>query len=205
MSRQLPSSRFVHRTLQVVILAVLVGGLALQHLGIIVNAVVALGATALPTVLRRDFDIYLSPLLTLWISGAVTLHAIGMFGLYDNVWWWDHLTHFVSAAMVAGTGYALTVTLDEHSDAVHFPRSFLTVYVFLFTAAAGVFWELIEMVGRELARTFGFEAVLVVYGLEDTMMDLIFNMAGAVVVAVVAGDSVRDFVTLPTAWYQRER
>ena len=199
------SSRFIHRSLQSVVAIVLVAGIVLGSIGVVVNAALALVVTTLPTVLRRDYDIYLSPVLSLWIAGAVALHAVGMVVLYDHVWWWDHLTHFVSAALVAGVGYALTVTLDEHSDAIHFPQSFLTVYIFLVTVAAGVFWELLEMLGRELARTYGFEAVLVVYGLEDTMLDLIFDMFGAAVVALVGGDSLREFVRLPTAWSQHER
>ena len=200
MALQSPGSRFVHHSLQGVIGAVLAAGLLLGSISVAVNAVLALGVTALPTVLRRDFGIYLAPPLTLWITGSVALHAVGMIALYDRVWWWDHLTHFVSAALVAGVGYAVTVTLDEHTDAIHFPPPFLAVYIFLFTVAAGVFWELLEMLGREFARTYGFEAVLVVYGLEDTMLDLIFDMAGAVVVALAGGESVGRLVRWPDGW-----
>lgn len=197
MAPQSSGSRLVHRSLQGVIATVFGAGLVLGSLSIVVNAGLALGVTALPTVLRRDYDIHLAPPLTLWITGAVALHAVGMVSLYDRVWWWDHLTHFVSAALIAGVGYAVTVTLDEHSDAIYFPRSFLAVYIFLFTVAAGVFWELLELVGRDLARTYGFETVLVVYGLEDTMLDLVFDMAGAVVVALLGGETVGRLVVWP--------
>jgi FlaA1/EpsC-like NDP-sugar epimerase len=186
--------------LQGVIVVVLAAGILLGSISVGINAVLALAITALPTVLRRDFDIHLSPPLTLWLAGAVTLHAVGMIALYDRVWWWDHLTHFVSAALVAGVGYAVTVTLDEHSEAIHFPSSFLAVYILLFTVAAGVVWELLEMVGRELARTYGFEEILIVYGLEDTMLDLIFNMVGAIVVALAGDESLSRLVRWPEDW-----
>jgi hypothetical protein len=193
----------LHRSLQAVILAVLGAGLVVESVALLVNAGLALSVTVLPTVLRRDYDIHLSPGLTLWITSAVTLHAVGMVALYDRVWWWDHVTHFVSAALVAGVGYAVTTSLDEHSDAVHFPPSFLAVYIFLFTVAAGVFWELLEMVGRDLSRAYGFDAILVVYGLEDTMLDLVVDMLGAIAVAVAGGESVGRLVKWPQNWGER--
>jgi FlaA1/EpsC-like NDP-sugar epimerase len=195
----------VHRSLQGIIAVVFVVGVALESVAVLVNAALALGATLLPAVLRRDYDIRLSTGLTLWITSAVTLHTVGMIALYEQVWWWDHLTHVVSAALVASVGYAVTTTLDEHSAAIHIPEPFLAVYILLFTIAAGVVWELAEMVGRELSRTYSLEAILVVYGLEDTMLDLVFDMVGAVVVAVVGGEKLRDLVQLPRAWQRREQ
>ena len=79
----------LHRSLQAVILTVLGAGLVVGSVGLLVNAGLALVVTVLPTVLQRDYDIHLSPGLTLWITSAVTLHAVGMVALYDRVWWWD--------------------------------------------------------------------------------------------------------------------
>jgi hypothetical protein len=50
--------------------------------------------------------------------------------------------------------------------------------------ALGVTWEILEFLARELARLFGVQAVLVQYGLSDTLVDLLFNTAGAVLVAL---------------------
>jgi len=191
--------------MQGVIAGTLLFGLGIQSISVVVNAGLSLAVTALPTVLERDYDIYLSPWLTLWIAGSVTLHVIGMMALYEQVWWWDHLTHFVSAALVAAVGYAVTVTLDRHTDAVHFPRPFLAVYIFIFTLSAGVVWELLELVGRELAVTFGFGPVLVVYGLEDTMMDLFVDMLGALAVAVGGGGGLARLVAVPRLWSGRDQ
>ena len=189
------TARLVHRSLQATVLGVLVVGVGLGNVSVVVNAGLALAVMGLPAVLARDFGVQLAPRLTAWIGGAVTIHALGMVVLYEQVWWWDHLTHLVSATLVAGIGYAVTRSLDEHSDAVSFPRPFLAVYVLLFTLAAGVAWELAEMVGREAARTLGMEPILVVYGLEDTMLDLVFDFAGGVVVAVGGSDALAGLVT----------
>lgn len=180
------TARRVARLLQGVLAAVLAVGLVVGNVSIVVNAALGLAVTELPALLRRDFGIYLAPILTLWIAVAVTIHALGMLLLYERVVWWDHLTHVVSASLVASVGYAAARSFDIHSDAVHFPQPFLAVYVVLFTLAAGVVWELAEMLGRDLARAAGMEPILIVYGLEDTMMDLVFDAVGAVLAAVVA-------------------
>lgn len=186
--RHLPSRR-VHRLLQATILGVLAVGVAAGNASVVVNAGLSLAVTALPPLLERDAGVHLAPRLTLWIAAAVAIHSLGMVVLYDRIWWWDHLAHLVSATLVAGAGYAVTRALDEHSAAVSFPRPFLAVYVLLFTIAAGVTWELAEMLGREAARSLGMEPILVVYGLEDTMLDLVFDVAGGAVVAVGGSDA----------------
>ncbi|MFT4889989.1 MAG: hypothetical protein ACI9YT_000901 [Halobacteriales archaeon] len=174
------AQRRLHRGMQATILTILLVGLFEGNPGVVVNATLALGVTLLPGLLARDLDVHLGSGLSLFITLAVLLHSIGMVGLYDRVWWWDHLTHVISASLVASVGYATTGALDEYSDAVYFPPEFLAVFVFLFTVALGVLWELLEHVGRELATAWGFEPVLIVYGLEDTMWDLLFDMIGAV-------------------------
>ncbi len=194
-----PSEHRVTRITQGVILVVLVLGIALRSASVVVNAVLSLVALTLPALLQRDYDIVLSPWVTVWIAGALVLHLFGMVVLYDRVWWWDHLTHVVSSALVAGVGYAVTAALDAHSEAVVFPPSFLAVYILLVTLAAGVLWEVLEWIGRELARAAGMEPVLVVYGLEDTMFDLAFDAVGGVIAAVVGGTRLRKLVSLP-AW-----
>jgi hypothetical protein len=47
-----------------------------------------------------------------------------------------------------------------------------------------VFWEVIEFALGEAARAMGNRSLLTQYGLEDTMLDLVFDTIGAIVVAV---------------------
>ncbi|WP_231184827.1 hypothetical protein [Haladaptatus sp. DYF46] len=178
------SSYRLVRWLQLAIASIAFVGLATRNVGVLVNGIFAFGITVLPGVLERDYRLSLDPWLTLWITLAVFLHAVGMLGLYEEVWWWDHLTHFLSATLVASVGYATARAFDKHSDAVYFPPRFMFVYVLLFTLASGVLWEVLEFVARMSARTVGVEPVLIQYGLNDTITDLIFDAVGAVLVAL---------------------
>lgn len=165
-------------------------GIDRMNIGIIVNAAVGLGVTRLPSILRRDYNIPMSPGLTLWIIAAVFLHALGTLGLpgtdtsfYQSVWWWDHLTHGLSASVVAAAGYATIRAIDIHSEKIYLPSEFMFVFILMFVISFGVFWEVIEFVIGEIARVLGSQAVLTQYGIGDTMLDLVFDTIGAIIVA----------------------
>lgn len=166
-------------------------GLDRGNMGIVVNTGVALAVTQLPPVLGRDLGVPMDPGLVLWITGAVFLHAFGTIGLpgsittpYQSLWWYDHLTHGLSASIVAAVGYASARAIDVHRDDVYFPPKFTFVFILLFVLAFGVFWEVIEFGVSKLGALLGGGAVLTQYGLEDTMFDLVFDLVGAVIVAI---------------------
>jgi hypothetical protein len=173
------------------LVAILIFGVTRGSTTVVVNALVGLLVTQIPPLLERDAGVPMSPALTLWITSAVFLHAFGVLGLpgsernfYGSIWWWDHLTHTLSASVVAAVGYTTARALEEHSPEIQFPRRFMFVYILLFVLAFGVFWEVIEFALGEAARLAGNRALLTQYGLEDTMLDLVFDTVGAVVVAV---------------------
>ena len=188
------SARSIASAMRMSIAVVLGFGIATLNVSVVVNAVLALGVTYLPAVLRRDWDLRLSPELTLVVTLAVLLHTIGMVGLYERLWWYDHLTHTLSAMIVAAVGYAVTRALDRYSDAVSFPPRFLSVFILLFTLALGVLWEVIEFLARIAAAAVGVEAVLVQYGLEDTVLDLVFDTVGAILVALFGTERLSELV-----------
>jgi hypothetical protein len=160
-------------------------------MGVMVNAGIGFVVTYVPAILERDYDIPMDPALVLWITTAVFLHAFGTLGLpgdvlspYRSIWWWDHLTHTLSASIVAAVGYTAVRALDDHTDALDLPPKFVFVFVLLFTVAFGVFWEVIEFTLGELAAAAGTQGILTQYGLEDTMKDLLFDTLGGVVVGL---------------------
>lgn len=157
---------------------------------VVVNAFVGLVATQIPPILERDYDIPMDPALTLWITTAVFLHAFGVLGLpgseqnlYGQVPGFDHITHALSASVVAAVGYSTARALDEHSPDIHLPRRFMFVYILLFVLAFGVIWEVIEFGLGELARMQGNTALLTQHGLDDSMLDMVFDTIGALIVA----------------------
>lgn len=178
-------------------------GLDRGDTGIVVNTGVALAVTQLPAVLEREYDIAMDAGLTLWITAAVFLHGFGTVGLpgsplspYQSIWWWDHLTHALSASVIAAVGYATARALDLHSDDVHLPSRFMFVFILLFVLAFGVFWEILEFAIAQAGPLFGLgsDDVLTQYGFEDTMFDLVFNTIGAVIVAVWGTAHLNDLV-----------
>lgn len=176
-------ARTLSRLLQGAIVVLLVVGLATRTPGVVVNALLALAVTFLPALLARDLHLRVDAGLVLLLTVALFLHTLGMLGLYSNVWWYDHVTHTLSAILVAGVGYTATRAVDLYSDAIYLPRRFLALYIVLFTLAAGVLWEILEFVAREFAGALAVEPVLVQYGLEDTLEDLVFDAVGAVAVS----------------------
>ena len=167
--------------------------------GIVINTGVGLIVTQLPPLLERDYEIPMDPRLTLWITAAVFLHAFGTVGLprstttlYSQIWWWDHMTHALSASLVAGAGYATVRALHEHADGIHVPQRFVALFILLFVLAFGVLWEILEFAIALAAQALGTRAVLTQYGLEDTMLDFVFNSIGALVVATWGGAYLAD-------------
>jgi hypothetical protein len=141
-----------------------------------VNALVALVVAGLPFVLRATADLIVAPTLAVWLAATGLLHAVGMLGPYDSVRWWDTVTHFLSATFVAAVCYAGALV-----GGVPWPA----VATVLFTFVAGLWWELLELVARELGEAFDVEPVLVHYGRRDTLVDLLVDVVGAIVVVAV--------------------
>jgi len=192
-----------YRVLQALIAAVLLFAVIRGNVPAAVNAALGLGVTVFPAVLERDHRITLPTGIATFLTATLLLHSLGMLGLYDGVAWWDHLTHVLSASIVAGVGYSTAVALDRHSDSVYFPPQFLFVYVIVFTLAFGVVWEVLEFVGREVTTLLGVDPVLVQYGLEDTMLDLVFDAVGAVAFSVLGTRQWSAVVEAIDRWFDR--
>ncbi|WP_128475838.1 hypothetical protein [Halorussus pelagicus] len=186
----------VTRAMEVGLVVILLAGLYRRNIGVVVNAGIAFAITFLPAILERDYDIPMDAGLTLWITTAVFLHALGTLGPYRNpsLWWWDHMTHALSSSLVAAIGYATTRALDEHTDDIYLPPRFTFVFILLFVVAFGVVWEVIEFGVGGLATILGSDKILTQFGLEDTMKDLLFDTVGGVLVAIWGAAYLSDVV-----------
>ena len=199
--------------MQVMLVGLVFVGLGRGNVGIVVNATLALAVTYLPALVERDYHIPMDAGLTLWITLAVFLHAVGTVGIpgwseasfYVGLSWWDHLTHTLSSSVVAAAGYATARALDEHSEAIYLPERFMFVFVLLFVVAFGVFWEVIEFAVAGVAALAGTESVLTQYGLSDTMLDLLFDTLGGVIVAVWGTAHLGDVASALSAHLGRTR
>lgn len=178
--------------MQLVLGGLLVYGLVIGDVTTITNASIALAVTFLPAVFQRNFRLPIEPELALWLTSAAFLHTLGSAGLYGYIGQWDSLTHSLSASVVAATGYTIVRAIDLHSDDVYFPSRTMVVFILLFVLAIGVVWELVEFALDLAAQRFGFEAVLAQHGVNDTVGDLLFNLAGAITAAALGATYLTD-------------
>ncbi|MEF8814693.1 MAG: hypothetical protein V5A55_12875 [Halovenus sp.] len=180
------------RAMQLTLFGLLFVGLERQSPNIMLNAGLGLAITFLPAVLERDHEIPMDAGLTLWITAAAFLHAIGIIGipgtgqsLYGSIPYYDHVTHGLSASVVAAIGYATVRAFDEHSERIHLPPRFIFVFILVFVMAFGVVWEIVEFSVDVVASATGFGVSgFTQHGLNDTMLDLVFNTMGGVVVGI---------------------
>jgi hypothetical protein len=163
------------------IVLVLLVGIRRRDPGAVVNAVLAFAGTLVPDAVERRYPVTLRPWQRLYVESAMLTHAVGMLGPYDDVWWWDHLTHAHSATLVGAVVHA--VARRRGRD----PRRRVVAGV----VGAGVLWELVEYAAHSLSHRVGFDPVLVSYGRTDTAVDLLFDLVGAAAVSVF-GDRLLD-------------
>ncbi|WP_439026896.1 hypothetical protein [Haloarchaeobius sp. DT45] len=139
-----------------------------------------------PFVVRRALGVELEPFHVVWVSVALFLHPLGgTLGLYDSVWWWDHLTHVTSATLVAGPTYLLARAYYLSGETPLVPGWTVPAAVLTTTLALGLVWEGIELV----------HPWLVVYSDEDTTMDTVFNTLGAIGTLAAAPRVLRGLVS----------
>lgn len=177
------TQRLLTRALQAILVVVVGYGVLYSRPKAITNGCLALAVTLTPALLERNYAVPLDPWLGLWITLAVLAHTLGSAGLYATIEWWDHLTHALSATIVAGVGYTVTRALDVHHDDIQLPRRFAFAFILVLVMAFGVVWELFEFGLDVFATQTGVNMPLAQHGLDDTIGDLLFNAAGAVIVA----------------------
>ncbi|ELZ58992.1 hypothetical protein C466_00295 [Halorubrum distributum JCM 10118] len=159
-------------------------GLWTVQVPLLINSGVALVITFVPAVIERDYGIPIEPALALWLTGAVFLHVLGTVGLYGLIPAWDSLTHTLSATVVAAAGYTFLRTIHLHASSIHFPPWAMFVFTLMVVLATGVVWEVLEFVLDRSALLFGADPVLAQHGIDDTIIDLIFNGIGSILVAM---------------------
>jgi len=190
------NQRRLTRGMQLALVALVVYGLLARQPKAITNGALALAITFLPATLERNYDLPLDPWLALWITTAVFLHTLGSAGLYGQVGWWDHLTHAMSASLIAAVGYTAARAIDLHSDKIHIPNRIFFVYIFVVVLAFGVIWELFEFALDVVANATGLTMPLAQHGLDDTVRDSMFNSLGALLVAIFGQVHLTDVAEL---------
>jgi hypothetical protein len=163
-----------------------------------------------PLLVSTLFGVDLTARQSLWITLTLFLHPFGVaYGVYDALWWFDHLTHYLSAtllgsiAYVAGRAYQLSTDRSARHGR-------LVVFTLVVVVAGGLFWEAYEIFEARFAL-YGVEfwkSPLVVYGPADRFWDVVFNLLGWLTVTLFGGrwleasarGVARQFAWRPRDW-----
>lgn len=145
------------------------------------SAGVAFLLTMAPSLMTRNLRLCLPWEVNLLVAVSFYLHVMGHVGEYYVTLapYYDKLTHLVSSVTVALIAFFLAV-LAEHQGDLRLTRTAIIVFILVFTLAAGAVWEIYEFVADQVFGTN------LQHGNIDTMSDLIVDLAGAVIVAVLA-------------------
>jgi hypothetical protein len=144
------------------------------------SALFGLGMAMIPWFLKKEKILTVPFELNLWVFIALFLHNLGVLvKLYDTIWWWDKMTHFLSTSMIAAFGFVGIVIVDKYVDAIYLPPKFLPFFIIVFVGAMGVFWEIIEFI-IDKTLSAGMQ-----YSLSDTVIDLVFDNIAGIVVAIL--------------------
>lgn len=172
--------KLASRAMQAAMLGVALAGMITLNFTWVPAALFSLFVSTIPAIIRRDLGMVLPVELNFWIVLALFLHVVGGFsGFYDNIPGWDHITHIMSASLVAALGFVAVVTIDKYVESIYLPRPFLAFFIVMFTMAFGVLWEFMEFANDQFAGTH------LQYSLDDTMVDMMFDAFGGFVVAIM--------------------
>lgn len=165
------------------IAAVIMAGFRRRNTGAVVNGLLAFVAAFLPRIVERECDVEFRPWQRLYTETTMLGHAVGMLGLYDDTWWWDHLTHVLSATVLGGFVHATACRRGRDPR----PRVLAAI------VGGGVLWELMEYAVHGVTDRLGLQPVLIPYSARDTLFDLVFDLVGALLVLAFGERSLRNF------------
>lgn len=193
-----PTFRQATLALQIVLVYLVGFNLYLGDLGYAVNAALMLGIAVIPDAVYSRYGHRVHPALGLLIAASALLHTVGAMGPYATVPLYDQVAHAVSSAIVAGFGYVLVMVVDRHVEGVDIPPKLRFVFILIFAISFGVVWEIVEFATDYVTALLIGDTVLTQYGLRDTILDMLFNTIGAVLVALW-GTTIFDRVRGPVA------
>ncbi|KAB7619564.1 hypothetical protein [Alkalilimnicola sp. S0819] len=187
------SFQFSHRQFVIVLQGILwlavIGSLWEQQW---LNALLTVGiilTTLTPQLLARRYRLdipYRFQLLAIaFLFAALFLGEMRDF--YGRFWWWDILLHTSSGFLLGIVGFLLVHVLNETEEiGLHMKPGFVAFFAFLFALGVGALWELFEF---SMDTFFGMNMQKPMLGdpsgLTDTMVDLLVDAIGALVIALL--------------------
>ncbi|RPJ54118.1 MAG: hypothetical protein EHJ95_00890 [Methanobacteriota archaeon] len=180
--RRFEPGAFLAYFVQSLILLTILYSISIGDLSLAGLAVIAFLITIVPYVIRgKDgMRICLPWGVNLLIALSLFLHVAGYAGQYYETYfpYYDKLAHVISSTTIAILGFVLVLLVDR-VNGLGLQRWMIAVLILSITLALGAFWEIFEFTADQLLGTH------LQYGLTDTMLDLIFDLFGAILVAAL--------------------
>jgi hypothetical protein len=148
-----------------------------------------IGVTFIPFIVERRFRVHIPPQLQLMgIAFAFASLFLGeMRGYYTRFWWWDIVLHTSSGFLLGIVGFLLVHVLNEiEKIGMQLKPGFVAFFAFLFAVGLGALWEIFEFsmdtfFGTNMQKPMLHDPS----GLLDTMVDLIVDTIGALVISLI--------------------
>lgn len=148
-----------------------------------------IAVTFLPVIIERRFRVYIPPQFQLMAIAFVfaSLFLGEVRDYYERFWWWDILLHTTSGFLLGILGFLLVYVLNESERVdMHLKPGFVAFFAFMFALGVGALWEIFEFMMDTL---FGMNMQKPMLGdpsgLTDTMIDLIVDAIGALVISIM--------------------
>jgi hypothetical protein len=153
----------------------------------VAQVAVIMGLTLAPLVLRSRLPIRIPPefqiLTVAFVFASLFLGEVQNY--YERIWWWDVSLHATSGLLFGIVGFLLVYILNENERVNMTLRPpFIALFAFVFAIAVGALWEVFEFA---MDQAFGLQMQKPragdPSGLTDTMLDLAFDTAGALLIS----------------------
>lgn len=149
-----------------------------------VTAVLMLALTVIPFIVAKRMNLHLPWFVFFLVALALWIHTAGYVqGYYTTYYpYYDKIAHIVSGTAVAVLGFLGVIFVDKYLK-MNLTPIFIVFFTILFGVALGAFWEMYEYLvdfffGGSLAGPMQ-------NSLDDTMLDMMFVLAGSIIVAVL--------------------
>jgi hypothetical protein len=148
------------------------------------TAILMFAMTMIPFIVAQRLNIHLPWFVFFLIALSLWFHTAGYIqGYYLTYYpYYDKVVHLVSGTAVALLGFIGVIFVDKIMK-MNLRPVFILFFTIIFGVALGAFWEMYEFLvdmifGGNLAGPMQIS-------LNDTMLDMIFTLAGSVIVALI--------------------
>jgi hypothetical protein len=148
------------------------------------SALIMFLATLVPFIIAHRMNIHFPWFVFFLIALALWFHTAGYIqGYYEMFYpYYDKIAHLVSGTTVALLGFLGVIFLDRYWN-MNLTAPFIIGFTIMFGVALGAFWEIYEFLVDNIFG--GSLAGPMQNGLEDTMLDMMFVLAGSIIVAII--------------------